>query len=269
MAAFPALTLALVLAVAAAGSVGAAVTGITISEPTSAAPAYVKTAGVVSPSVFGAVQYHLTTGSYSFGLKVEGGVPMTGGATLYAPGGVGIGGQLALAFEQAEGVYDVIAEALEGSVQTVETEPGAVIVDNTPPAAPPGSVITAERVNPGDPYTILWLWPSYSDPVIVDGAGSVPGSGVDIYRMTIMRNGVDLVGPIGVSPVIVPNTWAWGLPAGSDGLYQLKMVAVDKVGNASAPLISGDYVIDTTGPTFSNALPAHGFETNDPTTRQL
>lgn len=268
MAAFPALTLALVLAVAAAGSVGAAVTGITISEPTSAAPAYVKTAGVVSPSVFGAVQYHLTTGSYSFGLKVEGGVPMTGGATLYAPGGVGIGGQLALAFEQAEGVYDVIAEALEGSVQTVETEPGAVIVDNTPPAAPPGSVITAERVNPGDPYTILWLWPSYSDPVIVDGAGSVPGSGVDIYRMTIMRNGVDLVGPIGVSPVIVPNTWAWGLPAGSDGLYQLKMVAVDKVGNASAPLISGDYVIDTTGPTFSNALPAHGFETNDPTTRQ-
>jgi hypothetical protein len=167
--------------------------------------------------------------------------------------------QVTIAADQAEGLVDVMVLAsITGGSGESSLLNNAIVVDNTPP-----DPLTNIENRWGDHNSLYpgWTWDSAIDPPI---AGGLEGSGVDHLEVRYSVNSGAWSLPINVDGAAIGLSFTsyYVLP---DGRYHVELVAVDKAGNRSVPVVSPDpYLFDTTPPTVPGAPQPSKSPANEP-----
>jgi hypothetical protein len=202
-----------------------------------ATPAPAGQIAVTWPSVAGASGYNvyrrLSTGSYDYSAPLNGAAPVTAAGLTDA----GATDGTTYRYVIRSVVTGAGATALESLTDSPES--AAATSDATPPAA-------ATISDPGSPLR---------GSVGLSGTATDGGSGIASLEMQYRVVGSSSAWASACTPTAGPYTCSFDTTTVADGLYDVRALATDVAGNATASAIVGNRRIDNTGPAVTMGDP--------------
>jgi len=237
--------------------VQAAVTGVTITSPTTDSPAYAKTGGVVT------VTYNVTCNDTAQGdIKVE--ILQAGTSTVVASTDINAVSLNAGVNTRSDGVtltgvpsgtYDVRVRARQPtgagdwSLATQSTQSNALVVDNTAPVVTLINPNGGNYVHSDQPYTVQWNATDAVPPGEVTVSAKYSLDGGATYRDTAF-------GPVTKTKGVNSHAWpATSIPNVDCSTARLQLTVTDAAGNSTTVTSASNFYILNSPPSVTITIP--------------